>query len=172
MCSTEWGKAPKKNERRIFMKTKGIKRIIAGIAAVVLTLQIFCIAAFAEATESAGYPVSPQSIVASECNVNPKLSGSGLLSVTVSYNKVGNEFYYCDMVTYVERKNLGLIWGRVDIGTTDNEWLHRAYPKTFSITYETKLKKTGTYRVTTEFTFTSVSKESESVTKRTTIVYD
>lgn len=172
MCSTEWGKAPKKNERRIFMKTKGIKRIIAGIAAVVLTLQIFCIAAFAEATESTGYPVSPQSEIKGNGSVTPRLSGSGLLSVTVSYDKVGDEFYYCDMVTYVERKNLGLIWGRVDIGTTDNEWLHRAYPETFSITYETQLKKTGTYRVTTEFTFTSVSKESESVTKRTTIVYD
>ena len=154
------------------MKTKGIKRIIAGIAAVVLTLQIFCIAAYAEATESTGYPVSPQAEIKGKGYVTPKLSGSGLLSVTVSYDEVGDEFYYCDMVTYVERKNLGLFWGRVDIGTTDNEWLHRAYPKTFSITYETQLKKTGTYRVTTEFTFTSVSKESESVTTRATIVYD
>lgn len=154
------------------MKTKGIKRIIAGIAAVVLTLQIFCIAAYAEATESTGYPVSPQAEIKGKGYVTPKLSGSGLLSVTVSYDDVGDEFYYCDMVTYVERKNLGLFWGRVDIGTTDNEWLHRAYPKTFSITYETQLKKTGTYRVTTEFTFTSVSKESESVTTRATIVYD
>lgn len=153
------------------MKTKTLKRLIAGVAAVLLTAQIFTVTAFAATDSAVLDPVAPQYEIGGPCSVTATVSKSGLLTATVSYNSVQKSFNYCDMVTYVERKNLGLIWGRVNIGTTDNEWQHRAYYGPFEINYTTQLKKTGTYRVTTEFTFTSTSKQTESATKTYTITY-
>lgn len=52
--------------------------------------------------------------------------------------------------TYIEKKNTGLFWSRVENGMKNNEWTDRYEKKYFVGTHTLKLSESGTYRAMIE----------------------
>lgn len=104
-------------------------------------------------------PLSPVS-AATEEGVMPRYNNVNLATGTISINDSGKltiTYKYTGspsittkavITTYIEKKFLGLFWRRVDIGTTDDQWVDTInnYMYNGSRTYQ--LSSSGTYRVT------------------------
>lgn len=56
-----------------------------------------------------------------------------------------------DITTYVEKRNLLVLWDRVEIGQPNNEWTDICYGAYNSAVHTVQLSSTGTYRVTFVF---------------------
>ena len=104
-------------------------------------------------------PLSPVSAATQE-GVMPRYNNvamvTGAMSIndsgkmTISYNYSGSSSITTKAVitTYVEKKFLGLFWKRVDIGTTNDEWVDTIYDYVYAGTRSHQLSSSGTYRVT------------------------
>ncbi len=84
----------------------------------------------------------------SSATANASISDSGKLTITYNYSGSSSVTTKAVITTYIEKKFLGLFWKRVDIGTTDDQWVDTInnYRYTGSRTYQ--LSSTGTYRIT------------------------
>lgn len=76
---------------------------------------------------------------------------TGELSVVNSYQGFENVTTKAVITTYVEKKVLGLFWTRVDIGTTDDQWVDTIYNYYYTGGHNFQLNSTGTYRVTVTY---------------------
>lgn len=56
-----------------------------------------------------------------------------------------------DITTYVEKRNLLVLWDRVDIGMPNNEWSTICYGIENYASYSALLPSSGTYRITSVF---------------------
>lgn len=76
------------------------------------------------------------------------INDSGKLTITYKYTGSPSITTKAVITTYIEKKFLGLFWRRVDIGTTDDQWVDTInnYMYNGSRTYQ--LSSSGTYRVT------------------------
>lgn len=79
------------------------------------------------------------------------ISSTGELSVVNSYQGFENVTTKAVITTYVEKKVLGLFWTRVDIGTTDDQWVDTIYNYYYTGRHNFQLNSTGTYRVTVTY---------------------
>lgn len=64
--------------------------------------------------------------------------------------------------TYLEKKVNG-VWTRVDILSTDDQWVTSINKRVFSVTKTHQLTSRGTYRAVTTFTVTAGSSETVTV---------
>ena len=55
------------------------------------------------------------------------ISESGLLTVDNQFQGIRGKTTKGEITTYVEKKTLGLIWTRVDIGQPNNQWVDVVY---------------------------------------------
>lgn len=76
------------------------------------------------------------------------INDSGKMTITYRYTGSSSITTKAVITTYIEKKFLGLFWKRVDIGTTDDQWVDTIndYKYAGSRTYQ--LSSSGTYRVT------------------------
>ena len=82
---------------------------------------------------------------------NATASISLLLSATAQYTAVDSQVTRVKITTYVEKRSLLVIWNRVDIGQTNDEWVDNRYSSHGSVSHSVQLPSSGTYRVTAVF---------------------
>lgn len=122
-----------------------IKRILATILVLCLSVIPFCSVSAAAATPEGVMPLyNNTASVTTAMNIN----SSGKMTISYQYSGYPSTTTKAVITTYIEKKTLGLFWSRVDIGTTDDQWVDTIndYRYTGSITYQ--LSSSGTYRVT------------------------
>ena len=72
---------------------------------------------------------------------------------------------------YVEKRVLGVIWKRIDIGYTDNVWVDSTTHFTYSNTFSTFLNSSGVYRTTVTFTVSGTGGADDVIVKTSTVTY-
>lgn len=82
---------------------------------------------------------------------NLGISNDGKLTINYKYTGFSGVTTKAVITTYIEKKVLGLFWKRVDIGTTNNEWVDTINNYKYTGTRTYQLTSTGTYRVTVNF---------------------
>ncbi len=130
-----------------------MKKQIKGLLGIVLVLCLL-IVPFCSISAAAAIPkdeITPLYNNVSNATANLGISDNG--KMTINYSYVGSSGITTKAVitTYIEKKVLGLFWTRVDIGTTNDEWVDTInnYKYTGSRTHQ--LSSSGTYRVTIKF---------------------
>lgn len=129
-----------------------MKKIITRVLATILTLCLsvvpFCSISATAATQEEIVPLYNN---VNTATANLDLTDSGKLTINYKYAGFPGITTKAVITTYIEKKTLGLFWTRVDIGTTNDEWVDTInnYRYTGSRTHQ--LSSSGTYRVTVNF---------------------
>lgn len=86
-------------------------------------------------------------------NVNTtfNISDSGKATVNICYYGITGTTTGATITTKIQKKTLGLVWTKVDIGTTNNEWVDTATGVNYSTSHSVTLPSTGSYRVVVEY---------------------
>lgn len=79
------------------------------------------------------------------------ISSTGRLTVRNSYDGEKGVTTKAVITTCVEKKVLGLFWTKVDIGTTDNNWVDTIYGHVYTGSHSVQLSSEGTYRITVNY---------------------
>ncbi len=107
--------------------------------------------------------ITPVALVANAAEIQPRLnntisttttmgiSSSGKLTVAYKYVGVPGVTTKAVITTYVEKRFLGIFWSRVDIGTTNDEWVDTFYEDQHIYERSYQLSSSGTYRVTVQY---------------------
>ena len=123
--------------------TKRLKVLVSAI--LVLCLFIVPLSPVSAATQEG---VTPRYNNVSNVTASVGINDSGKLSITYKYSGSPEITTKAVIITYIEKKFLGLFWKRVDIGTTDNKWVDTIYDYIYAGTRSHQLSSSGTYRVT------------------------
>lgn len=124
---------------------KHIKRIFVAILILCLTIVPFCPVSAAVAD---GNEIMPMYNNVSSASANININNSGKMTITYQYYGSSAVTTKAVITTYIEKRTLGLFWKRVDIGTTNDEWVDTKYDSTYIGSRTHQLSSTGTYRVT------------------------
>lgn len=127
---------------------KQIKRIF--VALLVLCLSIIPISPVSAAVAD-GNEIVPLYNNVSSATANVSINNSGKMTITYQYYGSSAVTTKAVITTYIEKKTLGLFWTRVDIGTTDDEWVDTKYDPSYNGSRTYQLSSTGTYRVTVNY---------------------
>lgn len=122
-----------------------IKKILATLLVLCLSIVPFFSVSAAAVTQEEVMPLyNNTASVTTAMNIN----SSGKMTISYQYSGYPSTTTKAVITTYIEKKTLGLFWSRVDIGTTDDQWVDTIndYRYTGSRTYQ--LSSSGTYRVT------------------------
>lgn len=122
---------------------KTFKKMLAAI--LTLCLFIVPICSVSAATQEEVMPLyNNTASVTTAMNIN----SSGKMTISYQYSGYPSTTTKAVITTYIEKKTLGLFWSRVDIGTSNDQWVDTIndYRYTGSRTYQ--LSSSGTYRVT------------------------
>ncbi len=122
-----------------------IKKILVALLVLCLSIvPVFSVSAAAATQEEVMPLYNNTASVTTAMNIN----SSGKMTISYQYSGYPSTTTKAVITTYIEKKILGLFWSRVDIGTTDDQWVDTIndYRYTGSRTYQ--LSSSGTYRVT------------------------
>lgn len=127
---------------------KQIKRMF--VAILVLCLSLAPLSPVSAAVAS-GNEIMPCYNNTNSATANMDISDSGKMTINYKVSGYSSVTTKIVITTYIEKRTLGLFWTRVDIGTTDNEWVDtiNGYKYSGSRTYQ--LSSSGTYRVTINY---------------------
>lgn len=149
-----------------------MKKQIKRIATVVLILCLSIVPLSPISAEAA----TPEEIMPLYNNVstvtaNVSINDNG--KMTISYKYIGSSSVTTKAVitTYIEKKTLGLFWTRVDIGTTNDEWVDTKYESTYVGSRTHQLSSTGTYRVTVNYKIYGTGGSADEIEKKVTASY-
>lgn len=129
--------------------SKTVKKMLAAILTLCLAIVPICSVSFSAATSQ--NEIMPLYNNVNTATANLDVTDSGKLTINYTYAGFSGVTTKAVITTYIEKKTLGLFWTRVDIGTTDDEWVDTInnYRYTGSRTHQ--LSSSGTYRVTVNF---------------------
>ncbi len=82
---------------------------------------------------------------------NMKITSAGKMNISYNYSGIPGVTTKGVITTYVEKRFLGIFWTRVDIGTTDDEWVDTIYEEYYAGSRSYQLSASGTYRVTVQY---------------------
>ena len=125
---------------------KIIKRIF--VAMLILCLSVVPLSPVSAAVAE-GSEIMPMYNNVKSASTVISINNSGNLTITYSYSGSPSITTKAVITTYIEKKTLGLFWTRVDIGTTNDEWVDTINNYSYSGTRTHQLSSKGTYRVTT-----------------------
>ena len=100
----------------------------------------------------------------SSATANASISDGGKLSITYKYSGAESITTKAVITTYIEKKFLGLFWRRVDIGTTDNQWVDTIYDYMYVGTRTHQLSSSGTYRITVIYKIYGTGGSADEIT--------
>lgn len=123
-----------------------IKRVFVAILVLCLSIVPLCPVSATSVTQVG---ITPYYNNVGSADINISISNSGKLTITYKYYGSSSVTTKAVITTYIEKKTLGLFWKRVDIGTTNNEWVDTVYNYFYEGNRTYQLSSTGTYRVTT-----------------------
>ena len=111
-----------------------------------------CMTFFASANAD-DYGIQPFYSNVNSATLDFVITDSGLAGVSVIYTGIQGVTTSVRCEIYIQKKNLGLFWNKVDIGITDNVWVDTSnkFHDNFSHTHQ--LSSTGTYRAVFKVTF-------------------
>lgn len=123
---------------------KLFKKVVATIMVLCLSITSFCSVSAVAATADEATPYynnvrSVQTVIG--------INSSGKLTINYSYTGSSSITTKAVITTYIQKKTLGLFWTRVDIGTTDDEWVDTIKKSSYTGVRTFQLSSTGTYRV-------------------------
>ena len=127
---------------------KIIKRIF--VAILILCLTIVPLSPVSAAVAD-GNEIMPYYNNVKSASTVISINSNGKLTITYSYSGSPSITTKAVITTYIEKKTLGLFWTRVDIGTTNDEWVDTINSYSYSGTRTYQLSSKGTYRVTTVY---------------------
>ena len=82
------------------------------------------------------------------------ISTSGNATVTVYYDGISGVTTGATITTKIQKRTLGFIWTKIDIGTANNEWVDAVTGADYSNTHSVALPGSGTYRAVVEYEIT------------------
>lgn len=82
---------------------------------------------------------------------NMKITSSGKMNIAYLYSGYPGVTTKAVVTTYIEKRVLGIFWSRVDIGTTNDEWVDTFYKDEHGWSRSYQLSDSGTYRVKVEY---------------------
>ena len=128
-----------------------MKKIISKVLAVMILCVV--LGGVASPVQAAQHEntISPLYVEPITINWSAEVSGAKELSIGYSYSVGGDQVTDVVITTYVEKRSLLVIWNRVDIGETNDEWVDHGTTSYFSMNHSTQLPSSGTYRVTIVF---------------------
>ncbi len=124
---------------------KIIKRALASILVLCLSVVPFCSVSAAAATPDEVMPLYNNTSSASS-NIN--ISSNGQLKIYYDYTGLSGKTTKVVITTYIEKRTLGLFWTRVDNGQSNDQWVDTSYSLDYYNLRTFQLSSTGTYRVT------------------------
>lgn len=96
--------------------------------------------------------VSPAYAVAITASCDGTVAADSTLYVTCTYTAAADSgVTRVDITAYVEKRNLLLLWDRVDINQPNDEWTRICYGLINDASFSAPLPSSGTYRVTAIF---------------------
>lgn len=94
----------------------------------------------------------PATVAFALVEVSAQISDSLTLSTMSAFSVNNSNVTRVVITTYVEKRSLLLLWKRVDLGTTNDQWVDTYYNSTYnSAGHSFQLSSSGTYRVTSVF---------------------
>lgn len=147
---------------------KLIKIALASVLVLCLSVVPFCSVSAAAATQEEIMPLYNN---VSTATANLSISDSGKMTINYKYTGSSGITTKAVITTYIEKKVLGLFWTRVDIGTTNDEWVDTInnYKYTGSRTHQ--LSSSGTYRVTVIYKIYGTGGSADEIKKQITASY-
>lgn len=141
------------------------KKVMATILTLCLTFVSFCSFA-ADAAE-----ITPLYNNVNTATANASITDNGKLTINYTYAGFSGVTTKAVITTYIEKKVLGLFWTRVDIGTTNDEWIDTIYNYRHTGSRTFQLSSSGTYRVTVTFVIFGSGGKADEIEKQKTISY-
>lgn len=99
------------------------------------------------------------------------INSSGKLTINYSYSGSSSITTKAVITTYIQKKTLGLFWTRVDIGTTDNEWVDTINKYSYTGVRTYQLSSKGTYRVTAIYKIYGSGGSADEIETKATATY-
>ena len=93
------------------------------------------------------------------------INSTGLSTINYRFYGISGTTTKAIITTYIEKRTLGFFWTRVDIGTTDNEWIDTINSYNGSKKRTFQLSKNGTYRVNIKFKIYGSGGSADEITK-------
>lgn len=132
-----------------------MKRIISALLVIITILTTFTLPIHASSIPDDSETIIVTSIDprlnnGSSCNNTFTISSSGLATVNVRYTGISGVTTKVTSTVYIQKKFLGLFWTKVDIGTTDDEWVDSSTKVSGAFSHSVQLGSSGTYRAVFE----------------------
>lgn len=128
-----------------------MKKTSKRLTALVLMLLLACTTLTPAYAAQAEDDLAPRLNTVIQVTSSADISSSGLLEVVNSYSASDSQIARVVVTTYVEKRNLLFFWDRVDIGTTNDEWVAYGGNGNFSRVHTAQMPSSGTYRITVTF---------------------
>lgn len=99
------------------------------------------------------------------------VDANGQLAAVLSVSGIKNKTTSISVELYVEKRVLGVIWSRVNIGYPNNIWTDSSLGTNYNNTFTTNLRSTGTYRVTVTFTVSGSGGSDDTIVITSIVSY-
>lgn len=137
-----------------------MKKILAMVM-VVITLvgfTAFPVSALGESPE-----VSPYLNNGTNATTSFVIPSSGLSETKILYTGIQGVTTKVTVTTYLQKKTLGLFWTKVDIGTTNKEWVDTSTQVSGTFVHQYQLQSTGTYRAVITIVFSGTGGADDEI---------
>lgn len=126
-----------------------MKRIISILLVVMTLVGVIAYPSYAAENTS----VAPCLSNGNNCSYNFIITSSGMSEIRITYEGIPVVMKKVTITTYIQKKTLGLFWTKVDIGTTDKQWVDTSTNIYGCFVHQFQLKSTGTYRAVIKVVF-------------------
>lgn len=99
------------------------------------------------------------------------VADNGTLSIKYHYSGISGTTSKAVITTYIEKQFLFFFWTKVDIGTTNNEWIQTVNNYRYTGTRTFTLPSNGTYRTTVIYEVYGSGGSSDKITCQDEVTY-
>lgn len=145
--------------------TKHTKKLLS------FTLIICMLTAAISSTNFYGSNIMPRYNNVSNASLYTTAADNGLLTIQYDYIGSANITTKAVITTYIEKQHLGFLWLRVDIDTSNNEWVHTVNKAQYNGTRTFWLPSKGTYRTTVIYEISGTGGATDTITCQHTVTY-
>lgn len=145
--------------------TKNMKKLIP------LSLVICLLTMALSTTKIYGNEITPRYNNVSSATMNTSVTSNGTLTINYKYSGSSSITTKAIITTYIEKQFLGIFWTRVDIGTTNNEWVQTVNNYKYNGSRTFSLPSSGTYRTTVTYKIYGTGGSADEITCQDTVTY-
>lgn len=151
--------------------TKSIKKKIPSLVLICISLIMIFSTSTSTVRVDASELVTPRYNNVFSAQSYAKVSTSGKLTVTNTYEGRANYLTKAVITTYVEKKVSSSSWSRIDIGMTNDEWRDTVYDYAYAGSHSVQLPSKGTYRISVKYVISGTGGSADVITDKITIEY-